>query len=137
MGLAAVKYVIDTHALIWFLEGNSRLGAEARHILEAPDSALLLPAIALAESVWIVARGKTSIPSVAALLAVVKADPRVTVLPLDVATITKTCELISINEMHDRQIVAAALILKERGESVQVVSLDQNIKASAVIEVVW
>ena len=77
------------------------------------------------------------IPSVAALLAVVKADPRVTVLPLDVATITKTCELITINEMHDRQIVATALILKERGESVQLVSLDQNIKASAVIEVVW
>ncbi len=33
-----MKYVIDTHALIWFLEGNPRLGANAKAIISNPDS---------------------------------------------------------------------------------------------------
>lgn len=57
-----MKYVIDTHALIWFLEGNSRLGANAKAILSNPDSHLVIPATALAEAVWIVERSRTSIP---------------------------------------------------------------------------
>ncbi|BBD68137.1 PilT protein domain protein [Nostoc commune NIES-4072] len=57
-----MKYVIDTHALIWFLEGNPRLGANAKTILSNPDSQLVIPATTLAEAVWIVQRGRTSIP---------------------------------------------------------------------------
>ena len=82
-----MKYVVDTHALIWFLEGSSRLGANARTILSEFDNQLVLPAIALAEAVWIVERGKTSIPSVSALLNAVSADSRVMVYPLDRAVI--------------------------------------------------
>jgi PIN domain nuclease of toxin-antitoxin system len=55
-----MKYIVDTHALIWFLEGNPRLGIRAKAILSDLSSELILPAIALAESVWIVSRGKTS-----------------------------------------------------------------------------
>jgi PIN domain nuclease of toxin-antitoxin system len=51
-----MKDVVDTHALIWFLEGNPRLGAAAKTVLMDPDSELILPAIALAEAVWIDSR---------------------------------------------------------------------------------
>ncbi|NJK66777.1 MAG: type II toxin-antitoxin system VapC family toxin [Microcoleus sp. CSU_2_2] len=44
-----MKYVIDTHALIWFLEGNQRLGTQAQAILSNVTSQLVLPAIALSE----------------------------------------------------------------------------------------
>ncbi|MGH7967036.1 MAG: hypothetical protein ACRERD_35310 [Candidatus Binatia bacterium] len=27
-------YVVDTHALVWFLEGNPRLGANAKAVLD-------------------------------------------------------------------------------------------------------
>jgi PIN domain nuclease of toxin-antitoxin system len=54
-----MKYILDTHALIWFLEGNSRLSVRVQTILSDPSSELVLPAIALAEAVWIVSRGKT------------------------------------------------------------------------------
>jgi PIN domain nuclease of toxin-antitoxin system len=33
-----MKYVVDTHALIWFLEGNPRLGAAAKTVLMDPVS---------------------------------------------------------------------------------------------------
>lgn len=77
-----MRYVIDTHALIWFLEGNPRLSSQAATILADSNSSLVLPAIALAEAVWIVERGKTSIPSAQALLNAVNFDPRVTLYPL-------------------------------------------------------
>lgn len=46
-----MKYVVDTHALIWFLEGNARLGVNARAILADAASELVLPAIALVAAV--------------------------------------------------------------------------------------
>lgn len=85
-----MKYVIDTHALIWFLEGNQRLGTQAGAILSNSDSQLILPAIALAEAAWIVERGKTSIPSVNALLNAINSDPRITIYPLDRTIVDRT-----------------------------------------------
>ena len=135
--LAIMKYILDTHALIWFLEGNSRLGVTAKEILADSSSELILPAIALAESVWIVSRGKTAIPSVDALLKVVKQDKRVSIYPLDADVIVKSVELISINEMHDRQIVSTALVVEEQGNQVALLSCDQNICAANLVRIIW
>lgn len=41
-----------------------------------------------------------------------------TVIPLDRTILEKTLTLTDINEMHDRQIVATALVLIDQGESV-------------------
>ena len=132
-----MQYIVDTHALIWFLEGNPRLGIAAKQVLENSESKLVLPAIALAEASFIVERGKTSIPSVSDLHTAVNCDPRIVVCPLDRAIIEITNTLLSINEMHDRQIVATAIILKNHGEEVSVLTCDQNIIASGVVPIIW
>ena len=132
-----MKYVIDTHALIWFLEGNQRLGTQAQAILSHLDSQLVLPAIALAEAAWIVERRKTSIPSVNALFNAINRDRRIVVYPLDRTIINQTLSLLSIHEMHDRQIVATAMILQNQGETVVLLTCDGNITASGVISVIW
>lgn len=67
-GTLAHKYVLDTHALIWYLEGNPRLGQAARDVIDDADSELVLPIIALAEAVFIVEHGRTGIPDVQSLL---------------------------------------------------------------------
>jgi PIN domain nuclease of toxin-antitoxin system len=132
-----MKYVVDTHALIWFLEGNSRLGEKAKNVLSEPSSQLVLPAIALAEAAWIVERGRTSIPSVVELLNAVNADPRLVIYSLDKAIIQQTLSLSAITEMHDRQIVATALILTSQGETVTLLTCDQNITASGLVSICW
>jgi PIN domain nuclease of toxin-antitoxin system len=132
-----MKYVIDTHALIWFLEGNPRLGVNAKTVLSDPDSELIIPATALAEAVWIVAAGKTSIPSAQDLILVVEADPRVMIYPLDKNIIELTISLSDIGEMHDRQIAATALVLASKGEVVQLLTCDRNITASGLVPIVW
>lgn len=132
-----MKYVIDTHALIWFLEGNPRLGAQAKQILLTPNNELVLSAIALAEAVWIVGKGKTSIPTAQALLDEVNQDARVVVYPLDKAIIEVTLTLPTILEMHDRQIVATAKHLESQGEMVSLLTCDQNITSSNLVTIVW
>jgi PIN domain nuclease of toxin-antitoxin system len=132
-----MKYILDTHALIWFLEGSPRLGVNANAILSEPTSELVLPAIALAESVWIVSRGKTSIASVETLVQIVNLDPRVVIHPLDQTVVEKTIQLSTINEMHDRQIVATALVIQAQGEQVALVTCDQNITAANLVTIVW
>jgi PIN domain nuclease of toxin-antitoxin system len=117
-----MKYIVDTHALIWFLEGNSRLGVKAKAILSDLSSELILPAIALAESVWIVSRGKTSIPSASSLLNITKSDLRVFIYPLDIEVIEESTKLITINEMHDRQIVSTALVIQNQGHQVALIT---------------
>jgi PIN domain nuclease of toxin-antitoxin system len=131
------EHIVDTHPLIWYFEGSSRLGASARAVMQDPTSQLLLPAIALAEACWTIARGKTGIPSVAALLADVDADPRIRFVPLDRAVIDRSLTLTAIGEMHDRLIVATALLRADAGLSVAVLTRDSNIVASGLVSVVW
>ena len=39
-------YVLDTHAIAWFVENDARLSANARLILEDPASELVIPTMA-------------------------------------------------------------------------------------------
>ncbi len=132
-----MKYVIDTHALIWFFEGDLRLGTNAKIISMAQDSQLVLPAIALAEAVWIVERGKISISLPEVVIQAVSSDDRVTVYPLNEAVIEQSTRLLEIREMHDRQIIATALVLQSQGEEVALLTCDQAIADSGLVSIVW
>src|SRR5437588_6235217 len=114
----ANEYVLDVHALIWFVGHNPRLGHHARAAMQGPASVLYLPVIALAEACWVVERGRTSIPSVASLLADIDADPRLVLVPLDRAILDISLTLAPITEMHDRQIAATALHLARAGAAI-------------------
>jgi len=128
--------VVDTHGLVWFLEGNARLGANAKAILDTTEDTLVLPATVIAEACWMIQRGKTSIPSTEALFTAIDVDARFQIVPLDRATIEKSNSLTSIPEMHDRQIVAAALLLIEAGETVSLITQDGIITASGLVSIV-
>lgn len=58
----ATKFIVDTHALIWHLEGRPALGSGARAVLDSPDSELVLPIIALAEAVFIIDKAERAFP---------------------------------------------------------------------------
>lgn len=131
------RFVVDTHALIWHLEANSRLGANARAALSDPQSELFLPLIALAEACWIVEHGRSRIPTVAHLLGHVDADPRILLVPLDRATLDRSLGLTAIGEMHDRQIIATALQLTGPGEVIFLITRDESIRRSSLVPVVW
>ena len=78
-----------------------------------------------------------NIPSVTGFFLVIDADPRVTVIPLDRTILDKTLTLTDINEMHDRQITATALVLIDQGESVALITRDENIRETDLVPVIW
>lgn len=133
----ATKHIVDAHALIWYLEGNPRLGANAKKILDDPASDLVMPIIALAEACWVVEHGKSSIATQQDLLTAVDADPRFTIIPLDRPILDKSLSAQAIPEMHGRQITATALCLSDQGETVEVLTKDPDIRASGLVPINW
>lgn len=131
------EYVVDTHALIWFLTGNPRLGRQAHIVLSSATNVLHLPIVALAEACWIVDRGRTAIATVSDLVRAVDADRRISVVPLDRAILDASLGLAAVTEMHDRQIVATALHLTRDGVVPPLLTCDANIASSGVVPVIW
>jgi PIN domain nuclease of toxin-antitoxin system len=131
-----MKHVVDTHALLWFLADSPRLGAAANAVLSDPASEWVVPAIVLAEACWTLDRGKVPL-SVAQLLQAVQRDPRIRIHPLDEAVVRRSLDLKEVTEMHDRQIVATALVLADLGETVSILTRDENITAAGVVPVTW
>jgi len=135
----AHKYILDTHALIWFVEGNSRLSESAKAVLSAANSQMVLPLIALAESALIIERKRTTIPNVSRFLTSVYADSRIEIYPLtlDVFERSLTPEGLRIPELHDRFIVSTGLHLQDLGDTVEIITKDQAISDADVLSVIW
>lgn len=133
----ATKFIVDTHALIWHLEGNSLLGAAAKSITNNPNSELILPTIALAEAIFIVEKGRCSLTSVNELLDDVRADSRINIFPLTSGILEESVSLTVIPEIHDRMIVATGVYLQKLGETVEILTKDHEIARASVLHVTW
>jgi PIN domain nuclease of toxin-antitoxin system len=133
-----MKYVLDTHALVWFLENNPKLGGKARIELQLSTSELFIPAIVLAEMCWMIEHRRTSIQSATDLFAAIDADLRIKIVPLTRNIVQLSTSLTQIGEMHDRQIVATAVnLLKGAGIAVSIITKDENIQTCGLVPVIW
>ncbi|MCB9151774.1 MAG: PIN domain-containing protein [Caldilineaceae bacterium] len=135
----AHKYILDTHALVWYLEGSPRLGQHAKSAMEADDSDLVLPLIALSEATFLIERGRIGIPTVADLLADVQADERIEIISLtwDIFLRSLTTEGLSIPELHDRFIVSTGLHLQDLGHTIDIITRDESIREAGILSVIW
>jgi PIN domain nuclease of toxin-antitoxin system len=71
------------------------------------------------------------------LLNAVNADPRIVIYPVDQTVVEQSVSLSVITEMHDRLIVATAIVLENQGEKVSLLTCDRNIAASGLLTIVW
>lgn len=133
----ANKHVVDTHALIWFLEGNPKLGQAAERVLSDPNAELVLPTIALAEAIDIIAKGRTSLPDVNALLSDVLSDSRIELSPLTLEILQQSLAATAVPEMHDRLITATTLWLETQGHQATLLTMDPKIITAALVRTMW
>lgn len=133
----ARKHVLDAHALVWYLEGNPRLGAGAKAVLDDPARQLVLPMLALAEAVDVVGKGKSSIRAVSSLLGRLQTDSRIDLAPLTWDVFQHSLGLTVFPDIHDRLIVATALYLQDQGHTVVLLTKDTAIQGSGLIPIVW
>ena len=129
-----MRYVLDTHALLWYLGGDKRLGPNAKGILDDPNALLIVPALVLAEAKHAADRKRVSIPFERVLQAVVSAA-RITIFPLDLYIIN----YLSIQlDIHDSIMVATALHCQEFfGDDVPILTNDLAITQAHLVSVIW
>jgi PIN domain nuclease of toxin-antitoxin system len=129
-----MRYVVDTHTLVWFLSGDSRLGAKAREILADPSSQLLIPTLVLAEAKHVSERKRVAI-TFEGIMRTIASASRITILPLDIFTVANLPPSLDI---HDGLIVASARMAGELfAEEVSILTRDEQITASGLVSVVW
>lgn len=103
-------YVIDTHALLWFLGNSRRLSSQVRELIresQTTDSVILVPTIVLAEALAIIEKKRAEV-TLAELLTAMRETNRFEVVPLDLPTFERMTKLPATLELHDRVIAATA-----------------------------
>ncbi len=128
-------YIVDTHTLVWFLEGQDKVGAQALKILRDPQQRLVIPSIVLGEIKYLASRERISL-TVDTVIEVVENDPRCVIYPLD-AQVVQVMPVIA--DIHDGIICGTALLYQDvLGETVKILTRDKKISQEVSgIETVW
>ena len=124
-------YVADTHALIWFLEKNPKLGRKARAIMRDPSVRIIIPTIVLAEIKYLAQKGRIR-QSLEDVIRAISLDPRCLIYPIDLSVVHKAPLGLNI---HDALIVGTALVQREVVEGV--LTCDENIVKTGLVPTVW
>lgn len=125
--------VTDTHALIWYLEDNPRLGPAASQALDACDRgeiAVYVPTICLVEIVYLQEKRRIPVDLKARLDAELQAGTTGLVLADLTAGVANAVEQVprtAVADMPDRIIAATALHL-----GLPLISRDRKIQLSGV-----
>ena len=125
--------VIDTHALIWYLEDSPRLSPNARAAYDSIDRGVsvgIVPTIVLAELMHISERGRTPV-GFAEVIAQLQSSQHFRIAAFDLDVLSRM-EAASGLELHDRVIVATALAFSAR-----LLTQDRDVRGAGIIECVW
>src|SRR5262249_13366644 len=127
-------YVVDTHALIWYLTTNKKLGQSAARIFSAAESGearLYIPTVVLAEMFYADKKWKL-FDDFALLYADLKTKPYIRFVPLNADDVLDFEQDSRVPEMHDRIIAGVA-----RRLSAPLLTSDPLIIAAGIVTVVW
>lgn len=125
---------LDTHSLVWYLSRPKRLGRSALRCLREADAGrvrILIPAAVLVELVLLEEAGRNVIGP-AQVEALRSARPNFEVLAMDLRQALELTLLRALKDPFDRMIVSAA-----RVAGVPLLSADERIEASGLVETLW
>ena len=130
----SVKYVLDTHALVWSVIDRARLGARARRAIEgAVAGELAIPSAAIIELGRIIDNGSVDCGTHRPSDLFSDALTFHTVLPVSLDAALRAPVLrLPHGDPYDRLIVAEALVL-----GVPLITKDGNITDSKIVRAVW
>ena len=128
-----MTFVADTHALVWHLTDESRLGRAARRAFRSADGGrdlCYVPAISLVEVTLLYEKGRLRV-SPARILETLAGHAGYAVLPLDIEQSLAFGSIPAVRDPMDRLVLAAA-----RATSSRLVSADEALDGHGV-ERVW
>jgi PIN domain nuclease of toxin-antitoxin system len=126
-----IALLLDTHALIWLLHGDSRLSANARQAIDSVTelrSQLAISAISLIETAYLEEKARIPAGTLAAVLSLLDTpEPTLVEIPVGRQIVAALLGIPrdQVPDMPDRVIAATALHL-----SVPLVSRDRKIQTA-------
>lgn len=127
-------YVVDTHALLWFLTRNQKLSPVARQILTQAETGavqVFIPTIVLAELANVILKKQLPV-TVHEVLNKIEQGDGFAVAPFDLDVFQTTLTLPNNWEIHDRIIAATARYYKAK-----LITRDEVLRNSDELETVW
>lgn len=127
-------YVTDTHAFVWFLAKDRRLGGKARGIFLQADKGetqIVVPSVVLMETLRICEKHKVELKFVE-VLDKVRGALNYPVYPLDLKIVEECRGLPRQLDLHDRVTVATAKRLNAK-----VLTKDEDIAKFGQVGVIW
>ena len=99
-----MKYVTDTHSLVWYLTEDPRLSNKALSVLASSENegTIIVPAVVLAEIMFIARKGRVTISFDETLKKIEESDNFV-IAPLDSDTLRIADKIEADLEMHDKR----------------------------------
>jgi predicted nucleic acid-binding protein len=97
--------------MVWYFTSDQRLGKVAYETLEASEekNEILIPTIVLAEILYISKRERIKL-SFKDTLGKIETNDNYTIVPLDIDMLIQADKIESMLEMHDKLIVATAIL---------------------------
>lgn len=134
---AATAVVVDTHTLVWYVDGDARLSAAARGTLDAAteaDMPIIVSPISLLEVSYLADRGKVAAGTVERLRDVVDVpDSAFELYPIDLAVILAAIDAPwRGGDPSDRILVGTATTLE-----IPLVTADEHLRGSEYVNTVW
>lgn len=128
------EFVADAHALIWYFTDSPKLGPNVSRAFEDADrgeAIIHVPAIAVAELYYANIKTGNTIDFADAYRQLASGNQFV-LTPFEAEDVLDFDRDSAVREMHDRIIVGLA-----RRLNVPLLTVDKNITASGVVEIVW
>jgi PIN domain nuclease of toxin-antitoxin system len=135
--LAVIAGIADTHTIIWYLFGDSRLSKTAHTFIDTAAGQgvqIGISSITLVETVYLIEKGRIPAETFSRLTQALQAQPTLQAeaqLDLAVARALSRVDSGQIPDMPDRIIAATALYL-----GVPVISRDSRIRLSS-LQTIW
>ena len=127
-------YVVDTHALIWYLLNDKKLSQRAKAIFQAAEqnqTILVISAIVVAELYYANVKNKW-FADFAKLYADIASKPFLRFMPVDHTHIPDFMQDAAVPEMHDRIIAGVA-----RRLGAPLITSDPLINSAAIVKIIW
>jgi len=127
-------YLPDTHAVVWYVDNDSRLSRAAEAVLDNPANKLVVPTMVLVEIQFLFARGRVN-SSLADVQRKIISARNCAIHSLDEAVVAQIPTNLNI---HDSIIVATALVYRDvLHQPVTLITKDGEITRSGLIQTLW
>ncbi len=128
-----MDYVTDTHCLVWYFTDDNRLSIDALKAFQMAEveGTIFVPAIVLAEIMFIARKGKITL-SFEGTLKRIEESEIFEIVPLNTIILRAADRIEADIEMHDRLIAATALHYRAA-----LITRDETLARLGVVSTIW